>query len=73
MKKYLFGLAVIFALAVGVPVALTQNNQDQQDGVPRLDHAFVIILENHNSFTSFGSSGIIGNPQAPNITALWNK
>jgi len=34
---------------------------------------FVIVLENHNSFTSFGSEGIIGNPQAPNITALWNK
>src|SRR5215472_9129073 len=73
MKKYLFGLTIIFALTVGVPVALAQNNQGQQDGVPRLDHVFVIVLENHNSFTSFGSNGIIGNPQAPNITALWNK
>ncbi len=34
---------------------------------------FVIVSANHNSFTSFGSNGIIGNPQAPNITALWNK
>jgi hypothetical protein len=34
---------------------------------------FVIVLENHNSFDSFGSNGIIGNPQAPHITALWNK
>jgi len=73
MKKHLFGLTVILALAVGVPVALAQNNQGQQDGVPRLDHVFVIILENHNSFTSFGSNGIIGNPEAPNITALWNR
>jgi phosphatidylinositol-3-phosphatase len=72
MKKPQFGLTVIFALAVGVPVALA-HNQGQQDGVPRLDHVFVIVLENHNSFTSFGSNGIIGNPQAPNITALWNK
>jgi hypothetical protein len=78
----LFGLAATLALAVGVPVvwAQNQNNQGQnqndqghRDGVPRLDHVFVIVLENHNSFTSFGSNGIIGNPQAPNITALWNK
>ena len=54
-----FGLTVILALAIGVPVALAQNNQGQQDGVPRLDHVFVIVLENHNSFTSFGSNGII--------------
>jgi hypothetical protein len=65
---------------MGIPAARAQNqnnqgqnNQGQQDGVPRLDHVFVIVLENHNSFTSFGSNGIIGNPQAPNITALWNK
>jgi len=60
--KNLFGLTVILALAVGVPVALAQNSQGQQDHVPRLDHVFVIVLENHNSFTSFGSNGIIGNP-----------
>jgi hypothetical protein len=54
MKKYLFGLAIIFALVVGVPVALAQNNQGQQDGVPRLDHVFVIVLENHNSFATRG-------------------
>ena len=80
MRKRLFELAATLALAVGMPAvwAQNQNNQDQnnqghQDGVPRLDHVFVIVLENHNSFTSFGSNGIIGNPQAPNITALWNK
>lgn len=73
MRRYAFGLAVTLALAAGVPTAWAQNNQGQQDGVPRLDHVFVIVLENHNSFTSFGSNGIIGNPQAPNITALWNK
>ena len=75
MRRYVFGLAVTLSLAAGVPTAWAQNqnNQGQQDGVPRLDHAFVIVLENHNSFTSFGSNGIIGNPQAPNITALWNK
>ena len=73
MKKCLFAFAVILALAVVTPPAQTQNNPGQQDGVSRLDHVFVIVLENHNSFTSFGSNGIIGNPQAPNITALWNK
>jgi len=72
MRLHLFGLAVL-ALAVGVPAARAQNNQGNQDGVPRLDHVFVIVLENHNSFDSFNSKGIIGNPQAPNITALWNK
>ena len=72
MRTHLFGLAVL-ALAVGVPAARAQNNQGNQDGVPRLDHVFVIVLENHNSFDSFDSKGIIGNPQAPNITALWNK
>jgi len=68
-------LAVTLALAAAMPAARAQNqsNQGQQDGVPRLDHVFVIVLENHNSFTSFGSNGIIGNPQAPNTTALWNK
>ena len=75
MRRYVFGLAVTLSLAAGVPTAWAQNQNDQgqQDGVPRLDHVFVIVLENHNSFTSFGSNGIIGNPQAPNITALWNK
>lgn len=75
MKKYVSGFAVILALLVVMPAARAQNQngQGQQDGVPRLDHVFVIVLENHNSFTSFGSNGIIGNPQAPNITALWNK
>jgi len=64
MKTYLFGLAVSLALAVGMPAARAQ------DGVPRLDHVFVIVLENHNSFTSFGSIGILDNPQAPQIRAL---
>jgi phosphatidylinositol-3-phosphatase len=75
MRRYVLGLAVALALAAGVPSAWAQNQngQGEQDGVPRLDHVFVIVLENHNSFTSFGSNGIIGNPQAPNITALWNK
>ena len=80
MRTHWFGLAVTLALVVGTPAARAQNqnnqgqnNQGEEDRVPRLDHVFVIVLENHNSFDSFGSNGIIGNPQAPNITALWNK
>lgn len=77
MRKRLFGLAVTLAIALGTSAARAQNQNDQgqnqADTVPKLDHVFVIVLENHNSFTSFGSNGIIGNPQAPNITALWNK
>ena len=69
MRAYLFGLAISVVLAAGMPA----RADDNQGGVPKLDHVFVIVLENHNSFTSFGSNGIIGNPQAPNITALWNK
>jgi hypothetical protein len=33
----------------------------------------VIVLENHNSFSSFGSNGILDNPQDPNIQALAKK
>jgi phosphatidylinositol-3-phosphatase len=76
-RTYLFGLSVTLAIALGTSGARAQNQnnqgQSQADRVPKLDHVFVIVLENHNSFTSFGSNGIIGNPQAPNITALWNK
>jgi hypothetical protein len=79
MKTFLFGLAATLALAAGMPAAQAQDNDErerherEQDGVPKLDHVFVIVLENHNSFTSFGSNGILDNPQAPNIRALAEK
>src|SRR5260370_10967048 len=72
MRTFLFGLAVTLALAVGMPSAQAQDNnareQDrepkrEQDGVPKLDHVFVIVLENHNSFTSCGSTGVLDKPQ----------
>ncbi len=53
----------------------TAARADGRDGVPNLDHIFVIVLENHNAFTSFGSNGILDNPSAPNIQKLakeWN-
>ena len=73
MKKCLLGLAATVALAVGISAAQAQNTRNEQDGVPRLDHVFVIVLENHNAFTSFGSNGILDNPQAPQIQALAKK
>jgi phosphatidylinositol-3-phosphatase len=73
MKTSLLGLAVTLALTVATPEARAQDSNKDQDGVPKLDHVFVVVLENHNSFTSFGSNGILDNPQAPNIRALAQK
>jgi hypothetical protein len=64
MHKYLLALSATAALASGHALA------DDSGGVPALDHVFVLVLENHNAFTSFGSQGIIGNPAAPHITSL---
>jgi hypothetical protein len=64
MKRTLIGLAVASALSLACGAALAQAP------VPRLDHVFVIVLENHNSFTSFGSNGILDNPKAPHIQQL---
>src|SRR6516225_3569197 len=68
MKTSLFSLAMTLALVAGAPAAPAHDHEH----VPELDHVFVIVLENHNSFTSFGSIGILDNPQAPKITALAN-
>jgi hypothetical protein len=57
----LCGLAITLALAVGMPAAQALAREDDHDNVPKLDHVFVIVLENHNSFTSFGSIGILDN------------
>ena len=65
MHKYLWALSAIVALAAGPASA-----DDSDGGVPALDHVFVLVLENHNAFTSFGSPGILDNPAAPHIAAL---
>src|SRR5215470_10759980 len=73
VRTYLSGLAVTLALFVGAPAlsaAAPPAHANGRDRVPELDHVFVIVLENHNSFTSFGSIGILDNPMAPKITAL---
>ena len=57
VNKYL--LALTMAASLGSAPALVSANTDSSgEGVPDLDHVFVIVLENHNSFTSFGSLGI---------------
>ncbi len=53
-------LAAICMFMVGTAAA-------RQDGIPALDHVFVIVLENH------GYSQIIGNSNAPAINALAAK
>ena len=74
MRNLLLGLGVAAALAAGIPAAQAQDRDGhERDGVPKLDHVFLIVLENHNSFTSFGSNGILDNPQAPKITELAKK
>ena len=67
MQKYLLALSATAALA-SAP-ALAGDSGGGRAKVPALDHVLVIVLENHNAFTSFGSEGIIGNPNAPHITA----
>src|SRR6202008_669589 len=69
MKSLLIGLTAATAVAATSPAALAET----RDAVPALDHVFVIVLENHNSFTSFGANGILDNPQAPHIQALAKK
>ena len=54
MRTYLIGLTGAIVLG-GSSAAVAA------EGVPQLDHVFVIVLENHNAFTSFGANGILDN------------
>jgi len=72
MRKYLLGLTAT-ALVAGTSSAALASESESGEGVPQLDHVFVLVLENHNSFTSFGSIGILDNPNAPHIQALAKK
>jgi hypothetical protein len=66
MRNYLFGLTAAAVLGT----ASTAVQAQEREGVPALDHVFVIVLENHNAFTTFGSIGILDNPKAPHLQAL---
>ena len=52
-----------FALSIAALSASSMLAQDKDRGVPRLDHAFVILMENHHY------SQIIGNANAPFINS----
>jgi hypothetical protein len=56
MRSHLIGLAAAAALGITANAA----NADGKDRVPDLDHAFVIVLENHNSFASFAGPASAG-------------
>ena len=71
MRRYFLGLTAMAAIA-GTSSAAWAGD-DSREGVPNLDHVFVLVLENHNSLTSFGSIGILDNPNAPHIQALAKK
>ena len=71
MRSYLAAIAAATALAVSANAIA--DHSAGREGVPDLDHVFVIVLENHNAFTNFGANGILDNPQAPRIQALANK
>ncbi len=66
MKHTLVSVAAVAALCAGAAHA------EPRSGVPDLDHIFVIVLENHNAYTSFGAQGILDSSNAPHIQALAN-
>jgi hypothetical protein len=72
MRNCLLALSAAAAFSAG-PALVHAESGESREGVPELDHVFVIVLENHNSFTSFGSAGILDNPQAPHLQALAKK
>jgi len=69
MYKQLTALTAAAMLGGGAMSASAESH----DGVPALDHVFVIVLENHNSYASFGSNGILDNPAAPHLQAMAKK
>src|SRR5436309_10631442 len=63
------GLFVSLLIALVAASTLVASPVKAQDAsaVPHYDHIFVIVEENH------GFSDVIGNPAAPNLTALANR
>ena len=57
-------IALSLAAALGIAPALAK---DPKPAIPRLDHVFVIVMENHYI------SQILGNPNAPFVTAYANS
>ncbi|MDA8437090.1 MAG: hypothetical protein M0Z98_14035 [Actinomycetales bacterium] len=59
--------AAVTALAGGPTLAAADSRHDRDNVQPRLDRAFVIMLENHSQ------QGVVGDPNAPFITSLARK
>src|SRR5258708_10914588 len=60
-------IATLCLLALALVAVTAAQEGPVPQGVPRLDHVFVIMMENH------GYSQIIGNPQAPFANDLAKK
>src|SRR5258707_7560905 len=57
-------LSIASCVAMAEPAWCPGSTGDHANEVPRYDHIFVIIAENH------GYAQIIGNPNAPNLNLL---
>lgn len=58
MKKSITALALM-AAAMATPAIAGQGTGPVRDGIPKLSHVFIIMMENH------GYSQVIGNPNMP--------
>jgi hypothetical protein len=58
----ILALSLAAMIMGGSTAVMADDGKHARDGVPALDHVFVIMLENHNS------NQIIGNSQAPFIS-----
>lgn len=56
--------AIVCLLAVALAGTARAQDRDEPKGVPHLDHAFVIVMENH------GFQQIINNPNEPYLNSL---
>ena len=56
--------AMVCLLAAGMAASATAQEKEEPRGIPRMDHVFVILMENH------GYQQIVGNPDEPYLNSL---
>ena len=56
--------AMVCLLAAGMSAAAAAQEKEASKGIPRMDHVFVILMENH------GYQQIVGNPDEPYLNSL---
>src|SRR5215475_7849379 len=56
--------AMVCLLAAGMAAGATAQEKEGSKGIPRMDHVFVILMENH------GFQQIVGNPDEPYLNSL---